>query len=82
MWKYKGIRFDDATMKVEDDLNDWSQICPDCVKKYNIPESMLDDGGSGICGVEGCENDIDKESDKTSMYYIDFPEGELIEITE
>lgn len=82
MWKYKDIIFDDTVQKLDDGLNDWSQICPECTKKYNIPKYMLDDGGSGICGVAGCNNEIDKENEEITMYYIDFPEGELIEITE
>ena len=64
MYIYKEIKFDDYTLKSEDDLNDWSQICQHCVDKYNINKEVLDDAGSGICGVEGCENEAD--------YYVDF----------
>lgn len=67
---FKGITFDDVSLKETDDLNDWSQICQECVDKHKINEKHLDLGsGNGICGVEGCSNESD--------HYIDFPEGEL-----
>lgn len=53
-------KFDDIT----ESEGLWSQICKKHVKELNIPQSMLDDAGSGICGVKGCCND--------SYYYIDF----------
>lgn len=61
MYEYQGISFDDV---VEDEYSLWSQVCPECARKFNFPERMLDDAGSGICGVKGCSNESD--------YYIDF----------
>jgi len=72
MHMFKGIIFDDATPKENDDYNAWSQICQGCKDKHNISIDYLDNNGSGICGVEGCNNE--------SGYYIDFPEGELKEL--
>lgn len=53
-------KFDDVTTSE----GTWSQVCKSCVDHLEIQESMLDDAGSGICGVEGC--------DQESNYYIDF----------
>lgn len=54
-------KFDDKT---EGEEGVWSQICRQCVKELSIPDSMLDNAGSGICGVKGCSSESD--------YYIDF----------
>ena len=62
-FKFNGIAFDDVTM--DEDGHYWSQICKSCAEKHNMPDSLLDECGSGICGVQGCENEAD--------YYIDFP---------
>ncbi len=70
MLKCKGIVFDDYTFG---EYGMWSQVCAECAKKHKMPKNLLDESGSGICGVEGCENEAD--------YYIDLPEGEF-EITE
>ena len=58
--------FDDIT--TDGDGHKWTQICAECVKKLNIPERLLDDAGSGICGVCGCDNEAD--------YYLDFEDDE------
>jgi hypothetical protein len=76
MWEYKGIKFDDA---IVDDLGACSQMCPECIKKYGIPKGLLEDHGSGICGVEGCWNNYD-EDEGIETFYINFPKGELIEL--
>ena len=62
MYEYQGISFDDVVK--DDDGHLWSQICSECAKKVKPGKHSLDDVGSGICGVEGCENEAD--------YYIDF----------
>ena len=75
MYKFNDIIFDDATIEKD---GSWSQICEICTKKNNLVGSggeyySLDENcGSGICGIEGCNNE--------SGYYIDFPEGELKEL--
>ena len=66
--KFYNVEFDDYTK--DDDGHYWSQICPSCAKTHNIPECSLDDFGSGICGVDGCENCGD------DIVYIDFNETE------
>lgn len=69
--KYKGITFDDFT----DDRDDfrvpkyWSQMCEGCYKKYGYKIPNCSGDGSGICGVEGCENEAD--------YYVDFDTAEV-----
>lgn len=73
MYKYKDVIFEDIEKKEEDDYNDWSGICQDCVDKHNIDKNKLDNGGSGCCMVLNCENEAD--------YYIDFEDGEVEEIT-
>ncbi|PGK51884.1 hypothetical protein CN918_29270 [Priestia megaterium] len=42
----------------------WSQICKAHAVELKIDNSMLDEAGSGICGVRGCS--------KESNYYVDF----------
>jgi len=71
IYEFKGIKFDDALEKYDEDTNDWSSICQNCVNKHKnkIDKFILDEGGGGICGVEGCNNEAD--------YYIDFPDAEL-----
>lgn len=64
---YHNVKFDDST--VTDDKHTWSQICEKCVHTNHFEHESLDDGGSGICGVEGCENEAD--------YYIDFNDNEV-----
>jgi hypothetical protein len=50
--------FDDI---VFDDIGAWSQICKDCLDKYpqlkDQKDITIEDHGSGICGVKGCECD-------------------------
>ena len=74
MYKFRNVIFQDIDLKIEDGLNDWSGICKECVSKYKVDSSLLDDFGYGCCMVEGCENEAD--------HYIDFPEGEIQEISE
>lgn len=57
-------KFDDITEDSTGHL--WSQVCKSCVQTHNFSENLLDDAGSGICGVIGCSNESD--------YYIDFEE--------
>jgi hypothetical protein len=72
-FKYKDIVFDDYTRDVDGHV--WSQVCPECVKKYNlnVPSAThcLDDFGSGICGVDGCWTGIG-DIDDSDVVYIDF----------
>lgn len=56
------VEFDDVV--TDQDGGEWSQICKECVDAMDIEKSLLDDVGSGICGVKGCSNESD--------YYIDF----------
>ncbi|GHU42322.1 hypothetical protein FACS1894111_06070 [Clostridia bacterium] len=74
--KYKEMVFDDFTKNenhIENNVDEyWTQICKSCTKKHEIEEKLLDEAGSGICGVEGCENESD--------YYLDFPKGIVVEI--
>ena len=62
----KNITFDDVT--INDNKTKWSQICECCRNKYNIVDdkeiSLAYNEGSGICGIEGCNNESD--------HYIDF----------
>lgn len=60
------VCFDDF-VKNEDERY-WACICKNCVDKYGVSETLLDDTGQGICSVAGCENEAD--------YYIDFPAKE------
>ena len=69
---WNGIKFDDFE---EEPSNYWSQICEDCIKKYNIPKKHLDTVGCGICGVEGCEHTEDEGYEK-KVLYIDIPKKE------
>ena len=64
---FNNVKFDDYTKN--DDSSYWSQICPQCAKKHSINPKYLDDSGSGICGVYGCECNSD------DIVYIDFPKG-------
>ena len=70
MSKVKPLKlFDDI---VFDDIGAWSQICKDCLDKYpqlqDQKDITIEDHGSGICGVKGCE------CDETT--YITFERGE------
>jgi hypothetical protein len=58
----KGMVFDDWNVfegKV------WSQVCESHAKNKCLDESWVDDNGSGICGVIGCECE-------DSTTYVDF----------
>jgi len=63
------VAFDDFTQN--DDCYWWSQMCSTCVDRIgkDALENLLDDCGSGICGVVGCNNESD--------YYIDFPDDKI-----
>ena len=55
--------FDDV---ITDIVGEWTQLCDehaDHLKKEDC-DGLITDGGSGICGVKGC--------DKESNYYFDF----------
>jgi len=70
-YQYNGVMFDDFLENYEDGrvIGIWTQVCQQCVNARNIPTAVLDIGiGSGICGVEGCENESD--------HHLDFPQGE------
>lgn len=67
MVDFRGIPFEDVVQ--DDDGHVWSQICQQCVDKHEVQINILDEPGSGLCGVLGCENEAD--------YYIDFPDEEI-----
>jgi hypothetical protein len=57
------VAFDDSTINDDDpDYDYWTQVCQDCATAHNIP--VVDNSGSGICGVVGCNNEAN--------YYYDF----------
>lgn len=66
--KGKKVVFEDFNDEREEYGTFWTQICPSCRKKYYgaIPGWMVDECGSGICGVDGCNNEAE--------YYVDLPE--------
>ena len=66
---YNGIVFDDF---VVGDYGLWSQICDSCISTHQIGVAILDDAGSGICGVKGCGEESDN--------YIDFPHNTESEV--
>jgi hypothetical protein len=47
----------------------WSGICKEHVNKYSLGDDLLDEGGSGTCGIKGCNREAD--------YYIDFHDSEI-----
>jgi hypothetical protein len=59
------INFDDH---VKEKNNRWSQICEQCKSLHYRLAPFVSDGGTGICGIEDCNNESD--------YYIDFKSGE------
>ena len=68
---FKGIIFDDWTDNGE---GYWTQICPQCKEKYHsLLGNRIDECGSGICGIKGCNNEAE--------CYVDFYKKE-IELTE
>lgn len=58
------VCFDDVT--ADEDGHKWTQVCRYCKNKYSIPDNLLDECGSGICGIKGCNREAD--------YYLDFPQ--------
>ena len=75
--EWRGIIFDDYVSHEEQERKEygvwgWSQLCPKHAEaiKSSHGDGMLDDCGSGICGIEGCNEDSD--------YYIDFPLNEVV----
>jgi hypothetical protein len=80
MLKYKGTVFDDYVQ--DEDGHYWSQICPDCIAKYFSAPSTdfyIDDFGSGVCGIEGCDNHFELYEEESTKY-IDFS-GVNVEVT-
>lgn len=70
---FEGVVFDNYEDKETDlDGTVWSRICSKCVEKHHIRKTLLDDSGSGSCGVKGCSNKAD--------YYIDFLPSENVKI--
>ena len=71
IYAYKGkrITFDDW---VKDQEGIWTQICTNCLVKYN---GTLDvkatkfPGDGEVCGVKGCNGEAD--------YYLDFEENKV-----
>jgi hypothetical protein len=73
---YNNIKFDDYTVKEGGTY--WTQICKPCVDNHKINDNLISDCSSmPICGVLGCDNRGDEETD---MFYIDFPKGEAREV--
>lgn len=76
----KRIVFDDWTHGNYDNGNGvewwtWVGMCKHCHNKYRgILGSRVDNCGSGICSVDGCENEAD--------YYVDFSADEVEEANE
>lgn len=74
--EWRDMVFDDFVAHDEQERKEygtwgWSQVCPkhaDMIKEAR-GDNLLDDCGSGICGVEGCNED--------GEYYIDFPLKEV-----
>jgi len=69
--KFKGVEIDDY---VEEDGGIWSQLCDKHYLDMMLSgvNSMTEyPSGAATCGVKGC--------DKTAVYYIDFPTGEIKE---
>lgn len=62
--RYKNVVFDDFV--IEENGNAWSEICPECKKKYHLENDRISNNASDemICGVEGCNN--------FAEFYIDF----------
>lgn len=70
--KKQKIIFDDFTNNTKEYGTFWTEMCPECYKKYkDIIGVRADDGGvaCGTCSVEGCENEAD--------YYVDFDQNEV-----
>ena len=59
--KWKNVIFDDFTEDEEGFV--WSQLCKTCNERHTFDDNMVTDGGQGICGIKGCENESD--------YYVD-----------
>jgi hypothetical protein len=70
MYKYKEMVFNDVVK--DDNGHRWSQMCKKCVEKFNIKNTELDECGSGICGIEGCNNQSD--------FYIDFNDNIITKV--
>ena len=68
---YKDLKFDDYTNDNASSV--WTQVCKDCLEKNKdvFEERFLDDEGSGICGVLGCDNGDD------SVRYYSFEPGKI-----
>lgn len=70
------IRFDDFHKSTDNSENPWAAICPGCRAKYvnELEEASVSrcPASSEICGVEGCNNEVD--------FYVDF-QKEQVEFT-
>jgi len=53
--------FDDFELDIEHGV--WSQVCPEH-KEFASKFGQVQDEGSGMCGVKGCESE--------SSHYVDF----------
>lgn len=66
MYEALNLKWEDATK--DDNGHVWARVCKECVKKYNIPDSILGDDNEGaegsLCDVLGCQNEMNT--------YIDF----------
>ena len=69
-YNHNGIVFDDVIVNTDEDYSGemWSQMCGKCQHQHSDKVvGLLDDNGSGICGVKDCWNEDE------SVVYIDFP---------
>ncbi len=74
-YTFQGIVFDDVVLKDSDGYRDWSQVCHDCMKEYQLhahkDATIKDIPVAGLtCGIAGCTNEAD--------FYIDFADGALV----
>ena len=66
----KKIVFDDYTDSTEEYGTFWVGMCEECYKKHkDILGNRVDDFGSGVCSVKGCQNEAD--------HYVDFLKDEV-----
>ena len=68
-YKHGNLVLDDWVKNEDPDLNDnWTQLCPKHAKQVQKID-MLDESGSGTCGVEGCWEE--------SEFYLDFDNQDI-----
>lgn len=64
------IVFDDYVDNTMEYNSYWVGMCKHCYNKHkDILGNRVDDYGSGVCSVKGCENEAD--------YYVDFDMNEV-----